>query len=545
MSTSTDLFEIRFRKGLPEQLREMQAQVEQVARDAGLDFYKTVFEMVSPKEMSMLAAYGGFPTRYPHWRFGMEFEQLHKSYSYGLSKIYEMVINTDPCYAYLMDANALMDQKLVMAHVYGHCDFFKNNMWFQHTNRRMIDAMANHATRVRRLIDRLGAERVEEFIDCCLSVENLIDIHAAAIRRQPRSDDAMLESLREAARDGEEPGLPAAEHFKVDVDHSYMDGYINPPEEVLAMREEALQRSMEPRPIPERPERDVLGFILAHAPLHDWEAEVLAIIREEAMYFAPQGQTKIMNEGWATFWHTRLMTEELATAAEIVDYADHHSGTVAMTPYRLNPYKLGLELFRDIEHRWDTGRHGPDYENCDDLEKRKNWFVDEQGGIEKIFGVRRIYNDLQFVDAFLTEEFCREHGFFTYGKDKTSGEFVVESREFSEVKERLLGQLTNFGQPIVDVVDGNFENRGELLLAHTHTGADLQMDWAETTLANLVRLWKRPVCIQTQLGGRPILIRHDGTEPSRVFLDRSEERPAPDAAKEEGAADDGGETSRP
>ncbi len=527
------LWEIRYRHGLPEELKEMQARVRSVAAGAGLDFFDVIFEMVDPEEMSMLAAYGGFPTRYPHWRFGMEFEQLHKSYTYGLSKIYEMVINTDPCYAYLMNCNSATDQKMVMAHVYGHCDFFKNNMWFAHTNRKMVDEMANHATRVRRLIDRFGAERVEEFIDCCLSVENLIDIHASAIRRQPRTDDPLVESLRQRAAEGEELDLPDERHFKVEVDRSYMDSFINPAADVLARREEALERSLEMKPVPERPERDVLGFILEHAPLHGWEQDILAIIREEAHYFAPQGQTKIMNEGWATFWHTRLMTEELGTASEIVDYAENHSGTVAMSPYRLNPYKLGLELFRDIEFRWDTGRHGREWAECDELKKRKEWFVDERGGLEKVFEIRRIYNDLQFVDAFLTEDFCRTHGFFAYGYDRTSRQYVIESRQFREVKEKLLSSLTNFGQPIVDVVDANFENRGELLLKHTHTGADLKMDWAETTLGNLTRLWKRPVHLVTSMNGRPLRISHDGEGGSRTWLDRKKKKKSADEKAEE------------
>jgi stage V sporulation protein R len=407
-----------------------------------------------------------------------------------------------------------------MAHVYGHCDFFKNNMWFAHTSRKMVDQMANHATRVRRLVDRFGAERVEEFIDCCLSVENLIDLHAAAIRRQPKAEDPLLQSIREQVDEGRSPELPDARHFKVDVDRGYMDGFINPPDEVLARREEALKKSLEPKQIPSKPERDVLGFILEHAPLHPWEQDILGIVRDEACYFAPQAQTKIMNEGWATFWHTRLMTGELATVAEIVEYADHHSGTVAMSPYRLNPYKLGLELFRDVEQRWDTGRHGADYEACEDLEKRRKWFVDERGGLQKVMEVRRIYNDLTFIDAFLTEEFCREHGLFTYGYDKSAGQYVIETRQFREVKTRLLDQLTNFGQPIVDVVDANFENRGELLLRHTHTGADLKMDWADTTLGNLSKLWKRPSNLETKLNGRSVRLRHDGKESSRVFLDR-------------------------
>ena len=129
--------------------------------------------------MNELAAFDGFPVRYPHWRFGMEYERLRKSYAYGLHIIYEMVINNDPCYAYLLEHNKLVDHKLVMAHVYGHSDFFKNNLWFSHTNRRMLDEMANHGTRVRRYVDRYGAEEVEQFIDTCLSIDDLIDPNAA------------------------------------------------------------------------------------------------------------------------------------------------------------------------------------------------------------------------------------------------------------------------------------------------------------------------------------------------------------------------------
>jgi stage V sporulation protein R len=115
-------------RGLSHELASINAQIEKYARECGLDFYNTIFEMLDYEEMNMVAAYGGFPNRYPHWKFGMEFERLNKSYAYGLHKIYEMVINNDPCYAYLLECNHLVDQKLVMAHVYGHCDFFKNNI---------------------------------------------------------------------------------------------------------------------------------------------------------------------------------------------------------------------------------------------------------------------------------------------------------------------------------------------------------------------------------------------------------------------------------
>ena len=176
---------------LPPEIRAAQDEIEERARKYGLDFFPTIFEVVDYEEMSMLAAFGGFPLRYPHWRFGAEYEELTKGYAYGLQKIYEMVINTDPCYAYLLEANAFLDQKLVIAHVYGHCDFFKNNAWFSHTNRKMLDQMANHAARVNRYCDRFGAEAVEVFIDACLSLEDLdrrsCPAHSPHARRRTRN----------------------------------------------------------------------------------------------------------------------------------------------------------------------------------------------------------------------------------------------------------------------------------------------------------------------------------------------------------------------
>src|SRR5262245_20679431 len=172
---------------LPPILQKMQVEIEGYARTYGLDFYPTIFEHIDADDLNAIAAKGGFPVRYPHWRWGMDYERLAKGYHHGLQKIYEMVINNDPCYAYLMRSNDLVDQKLVMAHVYGHCDFFKNNFWFSKTNRKMMDEMANHATRVRRHIERQGQERVERFLDACLCLEHLIDPHSMFMARDART----------------------------------------------------------------------------------------------------------------------------------------------------------------------------------------------------------------------------------------------------------------------------------------------------------------------------------------------------------------------
>lgn len=488
---------------LPADLRAIQVETEGYAREYGLDFYDCIFEVCDYDEISMIAAFGGFPTRYPHWRFGMEYQQLSKGYRYGLQKIYEMVINNDPCYAYLLRCNQLVDQKLVMAHVYGHNDFFKNNIWFGQTNRKMMDETANHGSRIRSHMDRFGEDEVEGFIDSCLSLENLIDVYSPHIKRRDPVDRYDFD------QEAEDEARPSRFQSK-----PYMDDFINPKDvlerERLAREEE--RRNARPSSFPDRPERDVLLFLLEHAPLKPWQHDVLAIIRDEAYYFAPQGQTKIMNEGWASYWHSTMMTQKLLHSSEVLDYADHHSGTMATQPGRLNPYKLGIELLRDVEERWNKGQFGPEWDACDDYEEKRRW--DRQLGLgrQKIFEVRKIHNDVTFIDTFLTQDFCKRYNLFSFKHNDQSDLYEIESREFKKIKERLLFNLTNFGQPIIRVKDGNHRNRGEMYLTHEHFGVDLRLDYAQDTIRHLHRLWTRPVNLETVVDGRPTLLSFDGTD---------------------------------
>lgn len=483
---------------LPPHLADIKREVEGYAKEFGLDFYETIFEVLGYDEINMVAAYGGFPNRYPHWRFGMEYEQLSKGYQYGLSKIYEMVINNNPSYAYLLESNMDVDQKLVMAHVYGHVDFFKHNFSFAHTNRKMMDEMANHATRVRRIIDRVGIEPVETFIDRGLSLENLINQHAPHFKKRPARDKDQVEERQEVR------GFRS--------EREYMNQYINPKEFLDEQRRKLDVERAQSKKFPERPERDVLLFLLEHAPLERWEADILSVIREEAYYFAPQGQTKIMNEGWASYWHSTIMTTRALKDSEIIDYADHHSGTMGVRPGAINPYKLGIEMWRHIEDRWNRGRFGKEYDECDDLRARRAWDRKLGLGREKIFEVRKHYNDITFIDEFLTADFAAEQKLFVYGFNDKGNRWEILDREFQKVKRKLLQQLTNFGQPIIEVVEGNFENRGELLLAHRHDGVDLRVDYAKDTLANLHALWRRPVGILTRIDGKSVLMRFDGRD---------------------------------
>ena len=506
-------------KSLPEDLQGWRDRIERIAAEEGLDFFPTHFEVISYDKMNEVAAYDGFPTRYPHWRFGMAYEQLSKSYTYGLSKIYELVINTNPCYAYLLEGNELVDQKLVMAHVYGHCDFFKNNFWFSRTNRKMIDTLANNATRIRRFQDSYGQTTVESFIDVCLSLDNLIDFHRP-YRPQHRNQEVKPnhDLPDELIGDREElPRLQAKE---------YMDDFINTESFLNEQAEKRKQENLKRLKFPQEPERDVLLFLMENAPLTRWQRSVVEIIRQEAYYFAPQRTTKIMNEGWACFWHTHIMTQRgILDPSEVIDYADRHSGTTAPHRGRINPYRLGLELFRDIFERWNMGRFGRAYHDCDDMAERANWNTNAGLGKEKIFEVRRHHNDLTFLDEFLTPEFCAKQNLFTFENNPRAKAWQIASLEFKEVKKKLLSSLTNMGQPIIEVEDARFEGREELLLIHRYEGVELDDKYTKPTLKNMHALWKRPVHLMTQRkdkrkGERSVLITFNGEEHSEKDFER-------------------------
>lgn len=484
---------------LTPELQELANSIGEVAKEAGLDFFQTIFELVDYNQLNEVAAYGGFPTRYPHWRWGMEYERLSKTYKYGLSVIYELVINTNPAYAYLMRANTMVLQKTVIAHVYAHVDFFKNNYWFSKTNRKMLDQMANHSSIIRRISNEIGVEVVEDFIDHCLTLDNLIDIHSPfkTARAAPKEDDSISK--------------PASHPSKLQA-KKYMDSYVNPKEFLDAQAEKIEQESQKQRQFPEHPERDVLGFLANHAPLESWQKRIVEIIRDEAYYFAPQGQTKILNEGWASYWHSKIMTKlHPLEDSEIVDFCDLHAGVVANHPGQLNPYRLGIELLRHVEKRWDEGKYGLEYISIDDPKVRAEWNKETGEGRDKIFEVRKLHNDITFIDEFLDEDFCHESKMFIYDHDPRTGKYIISNRNFKDIKSQLLSQLTNFGQPIIEIIDANFKNRGELLLRHQHTGADLKHDFTLEALKALHKIWNRPVHLETTAEDVPKRVSFDGS----------------------------------
>jgi stage V sporulation protein R len=482
------------------ELLRIRDEIYNYAMEFGLDFHPVRFEVCDYDTINILAAQGGFPSRYPHWRFGMDYDQLSKGYAYGLQKIYEMVINTNPCYAYLLNANHIVDQKIVMAHVYGHADFFKNNAWFSNTDRNMMAVMANHGTKIRRYMERYGQNRVEEFIDKVNSIENLIDVGLLFETQElKRQREERLKAANEEILNTEDERSTALKSFMRQKDRNNKT-----PDQVevpVDLRDKKINAP-----------RDVMLYLLENAPLEEWESDILGILRDEAYYFLPQRLTKIMNEGWASYWHSHIMTTRALKASEIIDYADHHAGVMAMSRQNINPYKIGIELYRDIEYRWNTGRFGKEYNDCEDMHVKHNWNKDLGLGRAKIFEVRKTHNDVSFIDEFFTPEFCERQQLFTYNYNPRTGRNEIETRDFMEIKNKLLSQLSNFGSPVIEIESGNYHNRGELLLKHVHRGVDLDFAYASDTLKNIYALWKRPVNITSRQEEQNVTLSYDGKE---------------------------------
>jgi stage V sporulation protein R len=360
--------------------------------------------------------------------------------------------------------------------------------------------MANHGTIIRRYAEKYGYEVVENFLDVCLSIDELIDFHSLFIKRHP--------PMRKEVPD--EEGQEEVQ-LKLRSKH-YMDDFVNPPEFLEAQRKQLEEDKTQMSRFPSYPEKDIMMFLIDNSPIENWQKVLMSIIRDESYYFAPQRFTKIMNEGWASYWHSTLMTEKCLKDSELIDYADHHSGTLGSRPGVVNPYKLGIELYKDIEDRWNKGKFGKEYDDCDDMEKKKSWDLHMGLGRQKIFEVRRVANDITFIDNYLTKEFCENHKLFSYKYNDVTGMYEISDRDFQNIKQKLLFSLTNFGQPIIYVVDGNFKNRGELYLGHQHEGIDLDVTYAKDTLQSIHHIWKRSVHLETRIGDKGKLFTFDGKD---------------------------------
>jgi stage V sporulation protein R len=456
-------------------------EITEIASGFGLDFYPMRYEICPADIIYTFGAYG-MPTRFSHWSFGKQFYKMKLHYDLGLSKIYELVINSDPCYAFLLDSNSLIQNKLIVAHVLAHCDFFRNNCRFSNTKRDMVESMAATADRIKKYEMVHGKREVEKFLDAVLSIQEHID------------PSLMRPKLSWSIHDEEDDEMEAPSSTYDDLWNLDYKDHKKP---------KPLKKQ---KKFPPQPEKDILLFIEEYARhLEDWQRDILTMMREEMLYFWPQLETKIMNEGWASYWHQRILREMDLTSGESIEFAKLNAGVVQPSRTGINPYYLGLKIFEDIEERYNNP-----------TEELKRQGVEPGMGREKMFEVREIESDISFIRNYLTKDLVMREDMYLF--QKQGKDYKIIDKEWTEVRDQLVNMRVNGGFPYITVNDGDYLKNGELYLKHWFEGIELDVKYLEKVVPYVYQLWGRAVHMETVLENKPVVFTYDGKSMHRKFI---------------------------
>ncbi len=416
----------------------------EIAASHGLDWYPITYETCDYFEMLGNMSYHGMPTHYGHWSYGKSFEVQRQQYQAGMTGLpYELIINSNPCISYLMKENPLHLQVLIMAHCVGHSDFFKNNRSFAHTRAdTVVPRMRNAKKRIQSYIEdpSIGIEAVEAVIDAAHSLSYQVPRHPVELNDLAEIRKEWQEFNRESVLSGK-------------------------------MSEASYNR------VPQEPEYDILGFIGQYArKMEDWERDIIEIIRDEAYYFMPQIRTKTMNEGWACFWHYKILHELELPQKYHIPFLKSHNQVVRPHIGSINPYHLGFHLFNKIE---------------------------ERHGLEECFLARDVHHDESFIRQYLTQEDCEELNLFSFNDNPDTIEITEVSDEegWKHVKEILMNQIG--GNSIPRIYVENIDD-DVLILHHEHDGKrDLEISHATKVVSHTMELWKNEVKLITIVDDAP------------------------------------------
>ena len=429
-------------------LMEWNEAIESKAKELGLNFYPQEFEIIGFNEMLGYEAYVGMPSRYPHWSFGKSYEKNKTLYSFDLTGLpYEMVINSNPCLAYLMRENTLPLQILTIAHVYGHNDFFKNNRLFKEGTRAKLalEMFKLDGEIIREYINApgIGYEKVERILDAAHAIRYNI---GRVIGRKEMTD----EEIRKNRIDDYKKAIENKSILDMD----------------MVIEEPILDK------IPLEPYDDVVGFIIKYGKLEEWEKDIVRIVKRETEYFMPQIETKTMNEGWASYWHYNILKSLDLPEGLHFEFLKRHNDVVAPILGGLNPYYVGFKMFEDIERRY---------------------------GKDKIFEVRSMERDASFIRRYLTQELCEELNLFQYGKK--SFDYVIEEVSdedgWKEIRDNLAFTAGLGSIPYIRVIDLNTRDL-TLTLEHVYDGRELEATYAKETLKYVQQLWGYKVRLLTK-----------------------------------------------
>ena len=420
-------------------LEEWDEKICAIAKKHGLDWFEIEYEFIDFFSMIGAMAFHGLPSHFNHWSYGKSFERTHRLYNLGMEGLpYELIINANPSLAYMMRENPLYLQVLIMAHCVGHSDFFKNNRTFKGTRPESIVGRSRAAKkRFQAYVEdpSIGIDNVEEVIDACYAIQFQT--------QRPETIRRTREEIIQIHKD----------RLKEDPELADLDLNKNPLE----------------------PDHDILGFIVENAKLPDWKRDIIEVCRDEGRYFWPQIQTKVMNEGWASYWHYTILHELELPADMHMAFLKSHNQVIRPAIGGINPYHLGFHLFHRIK---------------------------ERKGMDECFLAREVHNDVSFIRHYLTREDCEELNLFSYSRKKngdTTVDDVSDEDGWEYVKADLIRQVGGGSIPILYVEER--KKNGSLVLGQEHDGRDLDVTEAHEVLQHISLLWNDTVILNTNVDG--------------------------------------------
>lgn len=487
-------------------LAKIEERINQIAsEDLGLKYDDVEWDIVGPQKFLEIMAYH-LPTQISNWKYGREYEKKRTIYEQVHNGLpYEVVINSCPPRAYLMETNVFAIQALVMAHVIGHCAFFKMNKYFANSRKDILEIMSAANERFISYEKKFGIDAVEEIVD----IGHALQLHSTPFENE--TEEIQRERIFKQEKIRRKPvltefsdisGSKTAHQQQKDIDYE---------NHVLW---QTLKNTTPPEPM-----SDILRYIVDHSTvLDDWQKDILEVLREEGRYFWPMMKTKLMNEGFATLTHEKIMEqlfhEKLLTEEEHGQYNYSNSLVKAQNRADINPYLIGSEMFRDIEKRWDRGQHGKEYRELESRAERDNWNTNDGKGFQKCKDVVESYIDWFFIQDFLTIDLIDSMDLYIYVPvDKgTHIDYVRTEHTLEQIRNIVINSYAHNFIPDVVVADGNLHESGTMFLVHKHTGIELDIQYAKKTLEHIYKAWKHPVILATKYNdvGHVIICNKDG-----------------------------------
>jgi len=412
-------------------LKKWDDKICEIAKGYGLDWYPINYEICDYYEMIGHMSYHGMPTHYQHWSYGKSFERTHQMYNLGAEGLpYELIINSNPSIAYLMKENPLYLQVLIMCHCVGHSDFFKNNRNFSQTGAESIVLRFRNAKkRIQGYSENpsIGFKKVETFLDCL----HTIRFHTERNNLRRLTREEIKNRYVNLINNSRTPEI----YQHIDVDSRLIS-----------------------------PDTDLLSFLIENGShFEEWQVDILEIVRNESQYFIPQIKTKILNEGWASFWHYKLMHELDLPQSFHLPFLKSHNQVIRPNIGKINPYHLGFHIFKKIEEKF---------------------------GLEECFFIREVHDDASALRSHLEIQDFQDLNLFTYSS-KSEGDVTIDDISDNEGWKKVKRDLIkNVGMnSIPEIIVSDISNTGNLIVEHSYDGRDLDLEYAEEVIDKIRCLW--------------------------------------------------------